>query len=144
MNLSKNVKITVISAAAAAGTTEVDSSIIDMAGFDGVVFVAVTGALTINSVITLTAQENTANSTSGMAAITGGATPAYTALGTETLNTFIVDIFRPIQRYLRVALTRTAANTVVNSIIAIQYHGTKLPPALDATVLASAFIAPTA
>lgn len=144
MNLSKNVNIIVVSAASAAATTAVNSSIIDMSGWDGVVFVAVTGPLTSTSVLTLAAQESTANSTGGMAAIAGGATPAYTAAGTETLNSFIVEVYRPQQRYLRAVLTRATANAVVDTIIAIQYCGTKLPPTLDATVLAAAFVAPTA
>ena len=79
-----------------------------------------------------------------MAAITGGATGAYTAAGTETLNTFIVDVFRPQQRYVRAELTRTAANAVVNGILAIRYKGNKAPFAIDATCLASTFISPLA
>jgi hypothetical protein len=143
VNLLPNIKLTVISAAAAAATTAVNSSIIDMTGFDGVLFVAVTGVLTISSVVTLTIQENTLNQTGGMTAIPAGNTAAYTALGTETLNGFQVDVYRPQQEFLRAVLTRSAANAVVNSIVAIQYQANHKPTVQDASVLASAFVAPT-
>lgn len=146
MNLLKNLKVTVVNGAAVAGTSAVNSTIIDMAGYDGVMFVAVTGAFTTGTVVSLKAQQNTVNSTSGMADITNAATPPFTsAAGAESLGGFVLDVYRPQQEFLRAVLTRTTANAVLDSIIAIQYCGNKHPDVQDVTtILASAFVAPTA
>lgn len=138
MNFLKQFNIIKVSNGATAGTTEVDSSIIDMAGWDGVVFVADLGTVTDGSVMTLTPQQNTANSTSGMAAITGTA-PTFTA-ATSSNKAMAVDVYRPLQRYLRAAFTRTTQNAVVNTIIAIQYKAKFQPITLDASVIASGVI----
>ena len=64
MNLSKNIKITVVLAAVAADTSSQDSSVLDMQNYDGVMFIALTGDVLTTAVLTLTAKGNTANSVS--------------------------------------------------------------------------------
>jgi hypothetical protein len=140
MNLSKCCKITVVSAGDTAAQTELDSSVLDMAGFDGVMFVAITGDVTTGCVLTLTVKGNTANSISSPSPITQKATTAFTADGTSADNKVImVDVAKPPLRYIFAALTRTAANAVINGIIAIQYCGKEQPTTHDVSVIASAF-----
>ena len=50
-------------------------------------------------------------------------------------------VVRPTARYVYGSLTRTAANAVVDGIIAIQFRGTKCPITQGSTVLASAIAA---
>lgn len=136
-HLFKDTKITRVANSAAAAQSEVDSSILDMAGYDGVIFVAALGDVTTGCVLTLAAQTNTANQTSGMASLTGTAT--YTAGATDADNTLlVVDVIRPNKRYIRAALTRTTANAVVDGIFAIQYIAATKPVTADASVIASA------
>lgn len=134
-NLSKNVKYTKISNGATAGTSELDSSIIDMAGFDGAMFFVDLATVVDGSVMTLTVQQNTANSTSGMAAITG-ASATFTA-STSSNKVLMVDVYRPLQEFLRVAFTRTTQNATVNSIYVIQYNARFRPTTQDSGVIAS-------
>jgi hypothetical protein len=71
MSLTKNVKITRVSNAAAAAQTAIESSILDMHGYDGVLFLALLGDVSDGSVLGLAAEQNDANSGSGMAALAG-------------------------------------------------------------------------
>jgi len=139
MNISKAIKITRVANAAAAAQTEVLSSVLDMQGFDGVMFVALLGDITATSVLTLTVKGNSANSTSVPTPVTQAATAAFTAAASDADNkVLVVDIYDPALRYVFASLTRTVANAVVDGIIAIQYMADQRPTTQDATVLASA------
>lgn len=145
LSLLNDAKWTQVSNGATAAQTELDSSILDMAGYDSVIFIATLGTVTDACVLGLAAQQNSVNSTSGMAQITNGpgtvnAAATFTASGSS--NTILItDVFRPIQRYVRAALTRTTQNAVVNNIIAVQYNSRSLPVTQSASVLASSFVA---
>lgn len=139
MNISKAIKITRVANAAAAAQTEVLSSVLDMQGFDGVMFVALLGDITATSVLTLTVKGNSANSTSVPTPVTQAATAAFTAAASDADNkVLVVDIYDPALRYVFASLTRTVANAVVDGIVAIQYMANQKPTTHDASVLASA------
>lgn len=139
MNISKAIKITRVANAAAAAQTEVLSSVLDMQGFDGVMFVALLGDITATSVLTLTVKGNSANSTSVPPPVTQAATAAFTAAASDADNkVLVVDIYDPALRYVFASLTRTVANAVVDGIVAIQYMAEQKPTTHDASVLASA------
>lgn len=139
-NLSKSCKITVVAAAATAATTAVTSDVLDMQGYDGVMFIALTGDVTASSVLTLTVKGNTANSTSSPTPITQKATAAVTAGATDSdSKALVVDVHKPPLRYAFAVLTRADQNAVVGGIIAIQYCAGLKPTTHDATVIASAF-----
>ena len=140
MNLSKNCKITVVSAAATAATTAINSDILDMAGFDGVMFLALLGDVPSGSVLTLTANGNSASSTSSPTPVSQAATAAFTAGAADAdSKVLMVDVVKPTLRYAFATLTRTTHNAVVGGIIAIQYTANDKPTTQDATVIASAF-----
>lgn len=139
MQLTKNVKISVVSGAAVAGTSSIDSSVLDMTGYDGVMFIALLGDVTDTSVLTLTAKGNSANSTSSPAPVTQKATDAFTANATTAdSKALVVDVFKPTLRYMFATLTRATANAVVGGIVAIQYSASNKPTSHDASVIASA------
>lgn len=140
MNLSKDVKITVVAAAATAAQTAVTSDVLDMSGYDGVMFIALTGDVTATSVLTLTAKANSANSTSSPTPVTQKATDAFTAGASDAdSKALVVDVYRPTLRYVFAELTRTTANAVVGGIVAIQYSAANKPTSQAASVIASAF-----
>ncbi len=127
--------------AVAAGTTDQDSAVVDLSGWDGVLFVGMLGDVTSTSVLQLVTYGNTASSTSSPTpvAITGGATVAYTASTSDADSTaMIVDVIRPSKRYAFARIKRGTANAVVNGILAIRYRGKTAPPITQgATILAS-------
>lgn len=140
MNLSKDIKITVVEAAAAAAQTELVTDVLDMTGYEGVMFIALTGDVTTASVLTLTVKGNTANSVSSPSPVTQKASDAFTADGTSADSKVImVDVYKPAMRYVFGSLTRTAADAIVGGIIAIQYNAKTKPTTQHASVIASAF-----
>ncbi len=140
MNLLKNCKMTVVEAAATAGTSTLTTDVLDMTGYEGVMFIALTGDVTDTSVLTLTVKANSANSTSSPTPVTQKASDAFTASATSADSKVIaVDVYKPTLRYVFAELTRATANAVIGGIIAIQYEPNYKPTSQDATVIASAF-----
>lgn len=140
MSLSKDCKITVVEAAAAAAQTELVTDVLDMTGYEGVMFLAVTGDVSDTSVLTLTVKGNTANSVSAPTPVTQKATDAFTADATSAdSKVLLVDVYKPAMRYVFASLTRTTANAVIGGIIAIQYNARSKPTTNHASVIASAF-----
>lgn len=136
-SLLNDVKITRVAIAAVAAQTDVDGDILDMSGFEGVVFIAKLGDVTDTSALELLAQQNTVNSGSGMASIAGSA--AFTAGASSADDMLLVlDVYRPRERYVRPKLKRGTANAVVSGIIAIQYGARKKSQSQAASVIASA------
>ena len=143
MNLTDGIKISEAHAPIAnALNTDANTTILDMSGWDGVVFVVPIEDSANTGVATLTVEANTANSDSGMAAISGAVATATSASG-DDLNgkLLIVDVYRPQKRYVQAALTSAVANIAFGTAIAIRYQGTKLPSTDDTTVASSAAVA---
>jgi hypothetical protein len=140
MQLAKNVEVRYVGAAvAAASSTDSNSTIIDMAGWDGVIFVTTVTASTATSVVTLKAEQNTANSDSGMAALSGASASATSAV-TDDLNgkTLIVSVHQPRKRYVQAVRTSATANSAFGQVIAILYGPRTAPTAAASTTAASA------
>lgn len=136
LQLLKDCKIVRVANAAGAAQTAVTGSTLDLAGWDGVCYVAALGDVADTSVLTLTAYSDTASAMSSEAAHTTTAT--HTADATDADNKLLVlDVIRPTKRYHRVKLTRTTANAVVDGIFAILYRGKKAPVTADTTIVAS-------
>ena len=142
-NLLKDCVITQHMNAVAAGTsTQTSAAALDMAGYEGCIFIASLGTVTDTSALALTVLGVATNVVSGGVAVTGAAA-SFTAL-TSSNTMLVVDVIRPATRYLYVTLARATANAVINCIIAIRYRARNKPVTLDATVLASALAGPIA
>ena len=144
MNLSKDIKITVVEGAAAAGQTELTSDILDMSGWDGCMFIALTGDVTTGSVLTLNAKGNSANSTSSPTPVTQASATFTAGASDADSKALMVDVYDPMLRYMFATLTRTTADAIVGGIIAIQYKADSRPTSQHASVIASAIAAGTA
>jgi hypothetical protein len=141
MNLSKEIKVTVVEAAAAAGTSELVSDVLDMQGWGGVMFIALLGDVTDTSVLTLTAKGNTANHVSSPTPVSQAAATFTAGASSADSKVLMVDVFDPALRYIFASLTRATANAVLGGIIAIQYQPDQKPTVQDASVIASAIAA---
>lgn len=143
MNLLKNAKIQeVMAPVAAANNTDQNSDILDMQGWDGVIFIVPITDSVATGVATLTIEQNTANSDTGMAALSG-ATATDTSVQNDDLNNalLIVDVYRPRERYVQGVVTSATANIAFGNMIAIQYQGRKAPVTQPSSVLASTQVA---
>lgn len=133
--LTEITKIIRVKAAVAAGQTAQKATIVDTAGYDGVVFIAILGDVDNGSVVTLKAAVDDVNNTSGMTALTGtGATITATATSADD-KLLIVDVQQPVERYVEAQLTRTTADAEIDGIIAILYKASTRPVTADAGVV---------
>lgn len=134
MQLTKNMKIEEVGApVAAADNTDQNSDRLDMSGWDGVVFLVPVVLSVANGVATLTVEANTIDSDTGMTALTGAVATKTSA----TANTLlVVDVYRPLKRYLQGVVTSGTANVTFGNTIAIRYRGSKAP-ITDATSVAA-------
>lgn len=114
---------TVVAAQTANGTSTVTSSIVDTAGYKGVVFF--TALSTANATNTIKVQQNTANQTTGMSDLAG--TSVTSGASDEHL---IVEVHQPQERYVQVVVSR-GASTSVGEIWAVLYDGTTSPSAIS-------------
>lgn len=139
MNLSKDIKITVVEAAAAAAQTELVSDVLDMSGYEGVMFIALLGDVTSGSVLTLTAKGNSANSVSSPSPVSQGNATFTAGASDADSKILMVDVYKPPLRYMFSSLTRTTQDAIVGGVIAIQYCARTKPTTQAASVIASTF-----
>lgn len=134
-NLLKDIKVTRVMNAVAAGTSVQNGSVLDMSGWDGVMFIAQVGTLTATQVTGLKAQQGAASNMADAADLAG------TAVGPladgDSNKCLVLDIYRPRERYVRCVVTRGTANAVIDGVIAIQYRGRKAPVTQDTTTIAA-------
>ncbi len=132
-SLLKDTKITSVENAAVAGTTDLVTDVLDMAGFDSVLFMAKLGDVTTGSVFQLTVASNPTNSASN--GTTEKAGTEITAGASDYDNKLvIVDVLRPSQQYVYATLRIDTANAVVDGIFAIQYNSKAVPITQGSTV----------
>jgi len=142
VNLLKNVKFQEVLAPVSAGSSiDSNSDILDMVGYDGVVFIVPITDSADTGVATLTIEQNTDNSDTGMAALSGASATATSAADDDLNNTLlIVDVYKPLERYIQGVLTSATANIAYGNMIAIQYKGSKAPITQPASVQASTLV----
>lgn len=119
MNLSKNVKITQVVGPTATGTTTIDGSVVDMQGFEGVLFVGSIVSAAANNGIK--AQQGNVSNLSDAADLAGSQ-----VLSDGTAKQFVLDVYKPQERYVRCQVVR-GTTTVIDSVWAVQYGAEKLP-----------------
>lgn len=126
MNLSKNVKISsaVTPTAGVAATTAIEGTILDMAGYEGVLVIVRMGAITTNAVTSIKMRQG-ADSALGDAADLAGT--SQTIADSDDGEIFYIDLFRPEERYVQLYVSRGTQNAVVASAEYIQY-GPKAAP----------------
>jgi len=133
----KDVKVTRIYAGAVAGFGDtLSSDILDMTGYEGVLLIADLGDQAATAVATLTAQQDTDAAGGTMATLTGSVAYTFAAADGDD-DLLVLDVYKPLERYIRAQLQRATANITVKSIIAIQYGAMKAPVTQSATVLDS-------
>ena len=132
MNLSKNTKLTRVSNAVAAGTTDVESAVIDMQNFEGVQFVVAFGTITAGAVTSIKVQQGAQSDLSDAADLAG---TGVAVADDDDNKIFYLDVYRPRERYVRLVVDRGTQNAVVDGIFAQQYSPRKKPTTHDTTTV---------
>lgn len=121
---------------AAADSTDANSDILDMQGYEGVIFIVPIEDSVAGGVAKLAVEGSATNADAGMAAISGAeATKTSAANDDLNGNLLIVNVYRPQKRYVQGVITSATANIAFGTMIAIRYGAKKLPVSADATVL---------
>jgi hypothetical protein len=130
-NISKAIESRRVSLPVAAGTTAVQTTAIDMRGYEGVEFVALFGALTATQVTAIHLEQSDDGITNWNALAGSKAGPLADADSNKLL---ISEVYKPKKRFVRCVVDRGTANAVVDSVIANLYAARYLPTPLDVTV----------
>lgn len=114
-NFLSRAKLIKVADHSAAATSDVTTSIVDTAGFEGVVFFSSFGTANATNVVKV--QQNTSNQTTGMADLAGTEVSSGT-----TDEDVIVEIRQPQERYVQAVFERGASSTL-ESVWACLYGG---------------------
>lgn len=123
MNLSRNVKFTTC-LDYASGTAVREGAILDMAGWDGVIAIVKHATIAASAVGDVHWEQDTA-SAMGTAADLAGTAIVVAADDDDEL--WITDLYKPLERYVRLVVTKDTSNAQAESVIYCQYRGSKNP-----------------
>ena len=130
MNLSRTAKITRVMDAVAAGTTDQNSSSVDMKGFESVTFIASFGAIVAAAVTSVKLQTSSDNSSFNDLLGT-----SITVADTDDTSMAVIDLSHPLERYIRMTVDRGTQNATIDGIVALQYEDHEVPVTHDATTV---------
>ena len=137
MNISKASVATRVSLDVAAGTSDIDTDILDMTGFESVVWHVSVGTLTAGQVTSLTVQHG---DDSGLSDVANAATTGTAFADADDDKMAVVEYFRPTKRYVRLRIERATQNAVIDSVTATQYFAHKQPTTNGSTVISTALV----
>lgn len=140
--LSDNVEIRVVGAPVAAGAAiDANSSIIDMADYESVLFVATVTDSVATGVATLKIEENSVAADGGMTEVSGSAVSATSAVNDDINDKALVsEVFKPAKRYVQAVRTSATASIAYGSVVAF-LKPRRRPAQQSDTVLGSAYVA---
>lgn len=126
MNLGKNVKITtaITPTAGAAGTDDIEGTILDMQGYDGVIAIVRFGVITANAVTSIKWRQDTGATMAAAADLEG---TGMTVADDDDGQIFVSELYRPLERYVQIYVDRGTQNAVVASAEYIRYAGRDFP-----------------
>lgn len=130
------IKATRAMTSQAAGLTNVNSSVIDMQGYEGVQFTALFGTITATAVTGIKVQQGNQPDGSDATDLVG---TALAIPDTASNKVLVSEIYKPTKRYVRLVVTRGTANAVIDGVLAQQFGARVLPPVNDTTVVASEY-----
>ncbi len=111
------IQIATVTAGAAAATA-ITSTAVDMAGYDGCLFIVPFGAIVTGAVTSIKLQQ--CDTVGGSYADLTGTN--QTVADTDDDKTFIIDIQQPLEQFLKLVVSRATQNATVGVIVAIPYH----------------------
>ena len=134
MNVSRGIKFTRVMDAVAAGTSDQNSSSVDMKSFDAVTFAVGFGTITASAVTSIKVQGSDDDSSFSDLAGT-----AITVADSDDNKIVLAEINCPQQRYIRVVVDRGTQNAVIDFGVALQSKANAAPVTQSSSVLGSEF-----
>ncbi len=134
-NLLKGAKITRVAnaGAGAASATPTKGTIIDMAGFQSVMFIATMADVVAAADVKLRAAQSPTNDTNAMTLLQGFAGGVAGAADMDN-KLLVLDVVRPNERFIEAQIFHVDQNAPFSSIVAIQYDSKDAPVTQGSTV----------
>lgn len=123
MDLLKNLKVTT-ALDYASGTAARNGATLDMKGYEGVLMICKCATIAAGAVGDLHAEQGAESDLSDAADLLG---TAIAIAADDDNQIFIIDLYRPRERYVRAVVTKDAANAQAEDAIYIQYGAKKMP-----------------
>ena len=133
MQLTPDTKTILAKPAVAAGSTDItDATVIDTSGYEGVRFIFSFGTITAGAATSvLVAGKATSPPVLGTDDLVG---TSITVADSGDDKIYIIDIHKPLQRYILPIVKRATQNAVLNSIVAELYGPSKAPVTAHSSV----------
>lgn len=128
MGAYEELKVLKVEAAAAAGTSELNSDVVDLQDYEGVLFLVTAGAITSGGAQSIKVEEGDESNLSDAAAVTG---LAITIDDDDDGQSFMLDYKKTTKRYCRATILRATENSAFGEIYAICY-GPRVKPVVNA------------
>jgi hypothetical protein len=110
----------VTTTAGAAAATDITTSAVDMADYEGCLFLVAFGAIVTNAVTAIKLQQSDDDGSSdGYSDIVG---TGQTVADDDDNTSFVIDFRKPQKRYLKLIVTRATQNATVGAVYAIPYN----------------------
>lgn len=135
MNLGRNVKVKRLKSFQSAAQTTVTSVEVDTSNYEGALFIVEMGAID-GSAATTTYVRSAAATGMGSAAELEGT--IITIADTDDDKILLMDVYRPLEPFLDVIVTRSTSNSEVEGISVLLYGPRKAPPTHDSGTVANA------
>ncbi len=135
MNLIKKTKFmsAVTPTAGVAGTSAINGTTLDVQGFEGIIAYVRFGAIVAGAVTSVKIQHGDASDLSDAADITGS---SVTVADTDDEKAVVINLHRPLKRYVRVVVSRGTQNATVSEAHYQLYDARKAPTTHDTSVTA--------
>ena len=109
---------------AAAASADRNGAVLDMLGYRGVMMIVKFGAITTGAVTSIKAQQDTVVGMGGAADLEG---TGITVVDNDDDQLFIIDLWEPTERYVRLVVDKDAANTTIETATYVQYGAVNRP-----------------
>ena len=124
--------------AGAAGAANINGTILDMAGWDGVLVIVHFGTITAGAATSIKMQQDTVVGFGGAADLAG---TGQTILDTDDDKVFYIDLRRPLEQFVRLVVLRATQNSVVTAVY-LQYRSRNKPSVQLAAVAGEKWLSP--
>ena len=121
--LNQNVKITT-ALDYASGSADRNGATLDMAGYEGVLMVVKLAAIATGAVTSIKAQQGEASDLTDAADLAG---TAQAIADDDDDQVFVIDLYRPGERYVRLVVDKDGTNATAESAVYIRYGAKEGP-----------------
>ena len=127
-SLIDEIKPAQVYAPVSLAASTVTSSVSDMLGWDGILYLIELGVISAGGTFDAKVQRDDNSGFSSATDISGAALTQVTQAGGGSSKLYCIQVYRPSERYLRLSMTEGTAAALVG-VTAVQYRGQGLLPA---------------